>query len=353
MSAPRSILAFSVEAESLGPALESLEKQGAAVKCVGEIYRFVAAFATERPDVAIVDTEGFRKQDLEVFRVLRDLRAEAGIVALVDPAQREIASGAFCQGADFYLLKPVACQELLEAVGRTALRRKAAESPAGDAARAEVLAKFAAGLAEKINTPLTVLSGWLQLLSRDYVSNAALADKFHVMQEETERIAATTRQLLAIATQGPPRNDRVDVARLLAEMDRLYAPRCREKGAQMMRDVPDELPRVQGDEGQLRQAFDMILQHNVAALGARCKLEIISRPKENGVEVAFRDNGPPIPPERLQGLFDPFAPTRLSDSRGLDLAVAHVLIRNHGGRIEARSDASPLTEFVIWLPCWR
>ena len=116
---------------------------------------------------------------------------------------------------------------------------------------------------------------------------------------------------------------------------------------------PTDLPPVQGDESQLRQALDMLLRDNEAALGPRCKLEIVSRPKENGVEIVFRDNGPPIPAERLQGLFDPFAPTRLNDSRGLNLAVAHVMIRNHGGRIEAHSDASPRTEFVIWLPCRR
>ena len=239
MSTPRSVLAFSAEAESLAEALETLEKQGVATKRVGEIYRFVAAFATERPDVAVVDAEGFRKADLKVFQVLRELRPEAGVVALVEAGQREVAAGAFCQGADFYLLKPVERKELVEAVCRAAGRCRPAESQGGAEAQAEVLARFAAGVAEKINTPLAVVSGWLQLLGRDYASDSALADKLHLMEEETERIAETTRQLLAIAAQGPPRNDRVDIARLLAELDRLYAARCREKGVQVTRDVPD------------------------------------------------------------------------------------------------------------------
>ena len=214
-----------------------------------------------------------------------------------------------------------------------------------------MFSRFAAGIAEKINTPLAVVSGWLQLLGHDYASDPSLVDKLHLMKEEADRIADTTRQLLAFAAQTPPRSDRVDLSQLLAELGRLYAARCRDKGVLVATDIPNDLPPVLGDENQLRQALDAILQHNEAALTERCKLEIVSRPKADGVEIVFRDNGPPIPPDRVKGLFDPFAPTRISDSKGLGLAIAHGMIQNHGGRIEATSDSSPMTQFMVWLPC--
>jgi signal transduction histidine kinase len=335
----------------LEPALEALAKRGVVTQCIGEVFRFVAAFATEKPDMAIVDAEGFRKQDLELLRVLREFRPQSGIVVLVSPDQRDVAAGAFCLGADFYLLKPVGRPELLEAVSRVGLGHEPPEAESADAKRAEVFSRFAAGVAEKINTPLAVVSGWLQLLGDDYASDPALVDKLHLMKEEADRIADTTRQLLAFAAQTPPRSERVDLSQLLVELGRLYTARCRDKGVQVATDIPDDLPPVLGDENQLRQALDAILQHTEAALTEHCKIEIVSRPKADGVEILFRDNGPPIPPDQVKGLFDPFAPTRISNSKGLGLAIAYGMIQSHGGKIEARSDSSPLTQFSVWLPC--
>ena len=121
MSLPRNILVLSASLGQMELALEALAKRGVVTQCLGETYRFVAAFATEKPDMAIVDAEGFRKQDLEMLRVLREIRPQSGIVVLVNPDQRDIAAGAFCLGADFYLLKPVGRPELLEAVSRVGL----------------------------------------------------------------------------------------------------------------------------------------------------------------------------------------------------------------------------------------
>jgi signal transduction histidine kinase len=351
MSLPRSILVLTSSPGAIEPALEALAKRGVVTQCIGEAYRFVAAFAAEKPDMAIVDAEGFRKQDLEMLRVLREFRPQSGIVVLVNPDQRDIAAGAFCLGADFYLLKPVGRPELLEAVSRVGLGHEPQDRETADAKRAEVFSQFAAGVAEKINTPLAVVSGWLQLLGHDYASEPMLVDKLHLMKEEADRIADITRQLLAFAAQTPPRSDRVDLSQLLTELGRLYTARCRDKGVQVATDIPDDLPLVLGDENQLRQALDAILQHNEATLTERCKLEIVSRPKANGVEIVFRDNGPPIPPDQVKRLFDPFAPTRISNSKGLGLAIAHGMIQNHGGKIEATSDSSPLTQFMVWLPC--
>ena len=351
MSLPRSILVLSTSLGPLESGFEALAKRGVVTQCLGEAYRFVAAFATEKPDMAIVDAEGFRKQDLEMLRVLREIRPQSGIVVLVNPDQHDVAAGAFCLGADFYLLKPVGRPELLEAVSRVGLGHEPPEAESTDTKRVQVFSRFAAGIAEKINTPLAVVSGWLQLLGHDYASDSGLVDKLHLMKEESDRIADTTRQLLAFAAQTPPRSDRVDLSQLLGELGRLYTARCREKGVQVATDIPNDLPPVIGDENQLRQALDAILQHNEAALTERCKLEIVSRPKADGVEILFRDNGPPIPPDRVKGLFDPFAPTRISNSKGLGLAIAHGMIQNHGGQIEATSDSSPMTQFTVWLPC--
>ena len=228
--------------------------------------------------------------------------------------------------------------------------RMPAEAESGAPGRAGDFSRFAAGVAAEINTPLAVVSGWLQLLENDHTSNFLVADKLRLIKQEADRIAETTRRLLAFAVQAPPRNERVDTARLLRELARACSARCRRKGVRVAADIASDLPPVCGDEDQLRQALDALAQYSEAALSPGCALEIIARRAADGIEAVLRDDGPTIPADRLSGLFEPFAPTRASQHDGLSLAIARAVIRNHGGKISASSDGTPLTQFVVWVP---
>ncbi len=67
-----------------------------------------------------------------------------------------------------------------------------AEEESGSSRCAEEFSRFAAGIAARINTPLAIVSGWLQLLGSDNASNFALAEKLRLMKHEADRIAETT-----------------------------------------------------------------------------------------------------------------------------------------------------------------
>ncbi|MBT3223357.1 MAG: hypothetical protein HN348_30155 [Proteobacteria bacterium] len=69
----------------------------------------------------------------------------------------------------------------------------------------------------------------------------------------------------------------------------------------------------------------------------------------HGIRVA--NDGPPIPPEQLERIFDPFFSTK-DEGTGLGLSVAWRIISSHGGRLEVESSTSPVA-FHIWLPAWR
>ena len=73
--------------------------------------------------------------------------------------------------------------------------RMPAEAESGAAERPGDLSRFAAGVAAEINTPLAVVSGWLQLLENDNTSNFPVADKLRLIKQEADRIAETTRRL--------------------------------------------------------------------------------------------------------------------------------------------------------------
>ncbi|MHC4941905.1 MAG: ATP-binding protein, partial [Planctomycetota bacterium] len=68
--------------------------------------------------------------------------------------------------------------------------------------------------------------------------------------------------------------------------------------------------------------------------------------------VRIRDDGPGIPPGIQDRIFDPFFSTR-GDDRGMGLAIAYTIVRNHGGELRIRSRPPSGTSVMVLLPSVR
>ncbi len=80
-------------------------------------------------------------------------------------------------------------------------------------------------------------------------------------------------------------------------------------------------------------------------------LWLITRRKEEKVEIRIKDNGNGIPPDVLNKIFDPFFTTKPTDKgTGLGLAMSSDIIREHGGTIRVDTEPGEFTEMIIELP---
>ena len=78
---------------------------------------------------------------------------------------------------------------------------------------------------------------------------------------------------------------------------------------------------------------------------------ITTKRKEDVVEIRFRDNGPGIPDDLLDKIFNPFFTTKpTGKGTGLGLSICSDIVREHGGHIEAMSEPGEFTEMVVTLP---
>jgi signal transduction histidine kinase len=78
-------------------------------------------------------------------------------------------------------------------------------------------------------------------------------------------------------------------------------------------------------------------------------LEVV--PEGDGVRLRVRDRGPGIPDDVMPHIFDPFFSTKRPDENsGLGLSLSFDLVRQHGGRLEARNCADGGACFEFWLP---
>ena len=245
-----------------------------------------------------------------------------------------------------------ALAEALAEIERVAtdLKRKnhlleAARRNLADADRLASLGMMSAGIAHELNTPLTVLSGLVEKLSRDPAAGMD-PDQAALMLRVVRRLERLSDSLLDFARLRPPRTAPVRLRELAEEAVTLVRLDRESRDVALPIEVPEPLV-VECDADRIVQVLVNLVRNAVDAvrtppLPAQPRVtiaaETLVREGRDWVSLTITDNGPGIHHDVLPRLFEPFASTRL-DARGtgLGLAVAEGIIREHGGLIMARN----------------
>jgi len=355
MALPKNVILLATQLDEYSLVLASFAANDVRARCVGDPFHLVSAFSDDPAETVILDIEQCPERLPQLIGTLRERNAEVAVIIIFSAQQRDLAAEAFCKGADILLLKPVSCAEVIAALERTCKRARPPEEPAQESApakqaEADVLARFALGVAHEINNPLTTISGWLQMLIADSAGDKKLVEMLKSVNEEANRIADIVRQLLTVAQLRPPHTEKVHVAKLLDELKRFHQRKLKGDGIAVEAEIPPKLAPVRGDFAQLRQACDTILSEARASLNGTGAIHIACRDLGDYVEITFHDDGPPMSEKQIAQLFDPFEFGRNANGAGLGLCLADSIIRSHGGDISVKSTKSGGTDYIIRLP---
>lgn len=138
-------------------------------------------------------------------------------------------------------------------------------------------------------------------------------------------------------------NDALDTVRSLLD----------NKHQQVKINIPEALPMVWVDMDMIRRVLINLLENAVKYTPAGSHIEVSARRKGEWCEVWIDDNGPGIPEEKRQVIFEKFA--RLQDNRkvvgfGLGLAFCRMAVEAHGGKIWVENRAKGGSRFAFTLP---
>jgi two-component system sensor histidine kinase FlrB len=84
-------------------------------------------------------------------------------------------------------------------------------------------------------------------------------------------------------------------------------------------------------------------------MAASAKIEVLITKHNNDVYISIKDNGPGIPTELQEQIFDPFYTTR-TQGTGLGLAVVQAVAKAHGGLVQLKSKPTRGSEFILSMP---
>ncbi|WP_110956147.1 two-component system sensor histidine kinase NtrB [Anaerosinus massiliensis] len=217
------------------------------------------------------------------------------------------------------------------------------------------LGELAAGVAHHVRTPLTTISGYLQLML-----NRVENDKYTVKREvlegllgEVSYINDVVKELIMFAKPAIVKKPGVDINKILNEALLLTFNNIGQDGIHINRQIVKGLPSLMGDSNLLQQALVNILQNALEAMGENGVLTVKTwRDYEiNMIVISITDSGAGIAPEILPRVFEPFYTSKI-DRMGLGLPIAYRIITEHGGfiNLSLSAEGATGTKVNIYLP---
>ncbi len=229
-------------------------------------------------------------------------------------------------------------------------RFKAMEEQMKKGERLAALGGMAAALAHELRNPLASISGSVQMLAETAGAEGAEARLREIILREARRLDALLSDFLTYARPRPPRRASTALDELVAETVDLFEKRS---GAPARVERHLESLRALVDPDQLRQVLlNLLLNAEQAAGEAAIAVELRPAPESGAgaaVEIAVRDQGPGVPDELRERVFEPFVSTK-EQGTGLGLAIVAQIVEAHGGAMVLECPADGGSLFRIRLP---
>ena len=215
--------------------------------------------------------------------------------------------------------------------------------------------EIARGLAHELKNPLTPILGAMDVVRKarkldrpDF--DAILEEQATAVVEEVMRLKELSDAFARFARLPDKKVEPLKMAEIVDHAAALYA---HHEGLAVERVYEEGLPTVDADRTQLGIVVTNLVKNAVEAMDGRGTLRIFLRrvgDPGSHVELAIDDSGPGIAPEVRERLFTPYVTTKGSRGTGLGLALAHRIVHDHDGTIEAGDAPGGGARFSVRLP---
>ena len=288
-----------------------------------------------------------------------------------DPAARVISfpdantGDRFFQTSTFPIIQP-AKDPLYGVISLDVTEQKRMEDQLRQASKMQAVGTLAGGIAHDFNNILWAISGFTELALDDAPDGTALQSNLRHVLQAAVRAKGLVGQILTFSRQGKPEWKPIDVEPIVMEVVKFLQATVPASICIAVEARPDLEP-IMGDSTQIHQVLMNLCTNAAHAMGleggcldiklGRGRMAAASSADltENGAPACLTlrviDTGHGMPTEIMERAFEPYFTTKpLGEGSGLGLAVAHGIVKSHGGTLEVRSRPGSGSEFTITIP---
>ena len=226
---------------------------------------------------------------------------------------------------------------------------------------------FVANVSHELRSPLTALAGFIETLRGPARDDEEARDRFlDLMEHEAQRMVRLIADLLSLskvevnARMRPSGN--ADIGAILQRVTTTLADHATRERKELVMDVPGGLEAVPGDEDELTQVFQNLIENAIkyGAQDTQVRIEVARRDHAAGfrgpvLAVSVSDSGQGIAREHIPRLTERFYRVDAGRSRdkggtGLGLAIVKHIVNRHRGRLQITSEVGQGSRFTVLLP---
>ena len=236
-----------------------------------------------------------------------------------------------------------------------------------ESGKCKAIEDHTAEVAHELRQPLAIVGGFARRLAKS-IEGAVSVDLdrqkqyINIIISEIQRLEKILDRLIEFTKRDSIKFQKVNPNELIKYIISITESRVVEKNISLNVNLGPEIGDIPLDPGRFQQLVLNLLSNAIDASpkGSAIDLETgVSIPSDKALkigaldsaiffEMKIRNNGPVIPPETLQNVFNPFFTTK-EHGTGLGLTVSKKIVEDHGGSISVKSDEDG-TAFTIWLP---
>ena len=211
---------------------------------------------------------------------------------------------------------------------------------------------LAAGVAHEVNTPLTGVSSYTQMLLGMIPETDPKHALLQKMQKQTDRASNIVGNLLNFSRTGNASEfTQLDINKLLDDTLQLLEPQLRKSQVEVVKKYAEIPPKIFGSAGKLQQVFTNLILNARDAMIAGGTITLFTDYDEDQAIIEVSDTGEGIDPENLSKIYDPFFTTKgVGSGTGLGLAVSYGIVQEHSGSVEVSSEVGQGTTFRLIFP---
>ena len=210
---------------------------------------------------------------------------------------------------------------------------------------------LAAGVAHEVNTPITGISSFAQILENRFQEGSYESELLKKIQAQSHRAAEIVNNLLNFSRLQDHDFTELDLNQLIEETLSLFQPQVRGRQIKIIKKFPSTIPHIRGDKGKLQQVFLNFFLNAKDAMPSGGDMIITTKRVNASVMASVCDTGVGIPAEDLNKIYDPFFTTKkVGVGTGLGLSICYGIIKEHSGFINVKSSRDRGTCFEIRLP---
>lgn len=251
-------------------------------------------------------------------------------------------------------------RKVIQGIVRDITERKRFQEQLIRSSKLVSLGVLAGGIAHQINNPLTTMlfasSALKDVLKKQADLKDTVSDKLmeyiDTLERQIERARMVTSDLLAFAQTRRSEIRPTEIGKVIKKALGFISERLRMNAIELIVEIDPALPKAWADPVALEEVVINLAQNSYEAMKGKGKLYIRGKSNDGeSIRLVISDNGPGIPEEIREDIFEPLFSTKHSENgTGLGLPVSAMLLGRFGGRIWFENTPGGGATFVVEIP---